>query len=175
MPAYILKLAASSAAGPRYDGENAMLVHAANPSDAREVAKLHRAYDNDAVWGAATVTEVIADDGEALALTVTIDGTDFSTTGSAGDTVDNVGTALAAVIAATYAGTAYDAGTQIINIPSSANLGTSEITGKATKHGKEFTGMTVTADAASGTAATARNITIPAEGDVPTILTGATI
>lgn len=132
MPAYLVA-ANANAATHRIEGVDTMVVFAANADTAKEIAKARYTGDSDAVWAAATVTEITAatnwvgwefrarlfdtDGDKILDLNFVAQPTDH-------ETIDQIGTAMAAAINAAsddIANAAYNASTNILSVAGSSD------------------------------------------------------
>lgn len=117
-------------------GKNAVVVYAADATDAKAVAKAHFGGDSPAMWAGATVTALAAGadlEGWRLRIALLDAATpvDITVTAIASGSVDSLGalavTALNAL--ATIAGAAYDSGTNVLTVAETTdNLGAATLT-----------------------------------------------
>lgn len=143
MALYLVTSDTGSAAKTRYRGGDAMVVSAADATDAKAI--VNAMFQGDSSWSDATVT-AIADVTQATAnglvgwvFTVTIATATpkmFTVTGDATtDTIDEVAAALVVLLNADddIAGAAYNAGTQVLTIAETTDgLGDKAVTVTAT-------------------------------------------
>ena len=122
MAVYVVQIVRSGAQ-TFTNGRDCVLVNAATAADARAVAKnvqLGSGY-TAAMWDAATVTELAAPadlTGFRLRVTLLGEGIDVTVTAGEGDTIDDMGTAMASALnaLAAIAGAAYDTDTNLLTI-----------------------------------------------------------
>ena len=173
MPAYLLQLPKM---GMRFDGVEALVVHAADEADAKAVANSHFGVDNKALWDTATVTAISAavstlagvvyhiqlvdTADQSVAVDVSVDIDDIST-----KTFDGVAAALVTALNALdgIAGAAYNSTTNVLTIADATDgLGNHQAIVTATKNGVAIPGY-VGAIAHKGAAGAAVTVTLPAD------------
>lgn len=101
-------------------GNNAMVVYAADATDAKAICKAYYTGDSPAMWAAATATAIAAGaDLEGWRLHIVVAGTvDVTVTGAASATVDSIGALAVTALNATaaIAGAAYNSSTNVLTI-----------------------------------------------------------
>jgi len=120
MPAFLVETADDPVS--RVDGSDMAVVFAATAADAKAMAQAKFSGDGNASWGAATVTEVIADpDLEGWRLRVRVAAPaggpnvlDETYTGIASDAIDDMGAGIEALIDATGLTALYTDATQVL-------------------------------------------------------------
>lgn len=122
MPAYLLTLPAAGGQ-TLIGGGNAAVVFAENAADAKAMAASQFDGDSNALWGAATATEIAAAaDFEGWRLRVAILGQenpiDITVEGAASATVDSIAALMVTALNATteIAGAAYNSSTQVLKV-----------------------------------------------------------
>lgn len=100
-----------------------------------------------------------------------------SYTASDGDTIDTVGDALVALLAAhdPVVTASYTAGTDVLQIDAGENAGDSTITFEVTRDGVSYDSMDATIEAPTGMANDTRDIDLTASGVAPTVIVGAKV
>jgi len=173
MPAYLLQLPKTAM---RFNGVEALVVHAADEADAKAAANSHFGVDSLAIWDAATATaisaavttltgvvyrvKVIKPSDQSVAADVSVDITGLGT-----KTFDGVAAALATALNAldNIAGAAYDATTNVLKVAETTDaLGDHQVIVTATKNGVAIPGYVgaITHKGASGAALT---VALPAD------------
>lgn len=173
MPAYLLQLPKNAM---RFDGVEALVVHAADEVDAKAAANSHFGVDSLAIWDAATATvltasvttltgvvyrvQLIDPADQSVAADVSVDITGLGT-----KTFDGVAAALVTALNAlsNIAGAAYDATTNILKIAETTDgLGDHQAIVTATKNGIAIPGY-VGAITHKGAAGAAVTVALPAD------------
>jgi len=118
------------------NGANALIVYAADATDAKAICRARFSGDSNAMWAAATATAIAAGadlEGWRLRIALLDAATpvDITVTGAASATVDSLGalavTALNAL--ATIAGAAYNSSTNVLTVAETTdNLGAATLT-----------------------------------------------
>lgn len=177
MPAFLVELTAAAAAATKTAGADKVVVFAADATDAKDMAAASLNADSNSPWiNASTATELVAPvdylDFEFV-LTVGNDGSvhtvqdKFSVTGVGSDTIDLLGTAMAAAVGVLLGGTTvtYTVGTQVFSIPADNNVGDATILAEIRFNGVAITGLTPVVNA-EGAAAIIRTVTLPVDAVV---------
>lgn len=179
MPAYLVTLAAGSAAATKLGGSDAMVVFAGSANDAKAIAKTFYGADGDAKWGGATATEIEAGAEDSVGYWVQIvkgavlKRFEVSPEAEAtlADTADAMQVAMAADEDIGANATIDSADARVLTIAADQDYGDATITAEARIGGIAIPGLAPTVSA-PGAEASARTITFPETGVavVPAVL-----